>query len=293
MPQERPFPLLRPEIRIEPSAEKPFRVDFRELAWWFSVPVVGDEVRWADYEYPVAIDAPWKLCSTVSSVARGPAVIHGRKCVEIECTERCFDTERCTEHCFDNAGLIRSSTPRSTRRQKPRIWGCLAEGSVEFVAVETESPDGTRELSTFLDEGFDDDWGPAIPRALEDCGHLRQLADGSFSGGSDRDSIVAAGVFEVHVDDRSFTCLRVFETDPGATETDDLIEAYVTREGRTLLLRRHNGNRWGKRDAPPQDWGTGLTWTEDLPGAGRVVVDGVTYVHWYDCLTDVACGIAD
>ena len=282
MPQERPFPAFRPTIRIEPSAEEPFRVDFRELAWWFSVPVVGDEVRWADYECPVAKDGPWKLCSTVSSVSRGPAVIHGRHCVEIECTE----------HYFDNAGLVRSTIPRSTRRRKPRIWGCLTEEKVEFVAVETESRDGIRELTTVLDEGFDDDWGPGICRSLEDCGHLRQLADGSFSGATDRSSMVAAGMFEVHVDDRSFTCLRVFETDPSATEIDDLIEAYLTREGRTLLLRRYNGNRWGKQDEPPQDWGTELTWMEDLPGAHHIVVDGVAYVHWYDCLTDVTYSIA-
>ena len=32
---------------------------------------------------------------------------------------------------------------------------------------------------------------------------------------------------------------------------------------------------------------------EDLPQARRIVVDGLTYVHWYDCMTDVACGIAD
>ena len=104
--------------------------------------------------------------------------------------------------------------------------------------------------------------------------------------------MVASGVFEVHVDERSFTCLRVFDTDLAATETDTLIEAYITREGRSLLHRRYNGNRWGKRDAPPQNWGTELTWMEDLPHARRLVIDGVTYVHWYDCMTDVACGIA-
>ena len=283
MPQEKPFPAVRPAIRIEPSDEKPFRVDFGELAWWFSGPVVGDEVRWADYECAVANDGRWKLCSTVSSVASHPAMVHGRPCVEIETTERVFDP----------GGLIRSTTPRSTRNRNPRIWGCLTDDDVEFVAVETESLDGTREMATFLDEGFDDDWGPAIPRSLEDRGHLRQLADGSFSGAPDRPPMVASGVFEVHIDERSFTCLRVFEVDPGATETDGLIEAYVTRGGRTLLLRRYNGNRWGKRDTPPQNWGTERTWTEDLPDAPHLVVDGVTYVHWYDCLTDIACGIAE
>ena len=96
----------------------------------------------------------------------------------------------------------------------------------------------------------------------------------------------------MHIDERSFACLRVFDANPGATEADNLIEAYVTREGRTLMHRRYNGNRWGKRDVPPQNWGTELTWMEDLPRARRIVIDGVTYVHWYDCMTDVACGVA-
>ena len=34
------------------------------------------------------------------------------------------------------------------------------------------------------------------------------------------------------------------------TEADKLIEAYVTKEGRTLMHRRYNGNRWSKRNAP-------------------------------------------
>lgn len=280
MPQQKPFPEFRPAIRIEPSGEKSFRVDFTELAWWSSVPVVGDAVRWAHYEPLVANDGPWRLSSTVSNVARRPAVIHRRRCVEIECAKR----------DFDHAGFIHEP-PGSKKNRQPRFWGCLTEDSVEFVAVETESPDGTRELTTFLDEGFDDDWGPATPRSLEDRGYLRQLGDGCFSSAPDRPPVVAAGVFEVYIEERSFTCLRVFEAGPDATETDDLIEAYVTREGRTLLHRRYNGNRWAKRDAPPQNWGRELTWMEDLPHARRIVIDGVTYVHWYDCLTGVACGV--
>ena len=281
MRQEKPFPEFRSAIRIEPSGEKPFRVDFTELVWWSSVPVVGDRVRLAHYEPLVANDGPWRLSCTVSSVARHPAVIHKRRCVEIECTDR----------YFDHAGFI-YMTPASKKGRTSRFWGCPTEDGLEFVAVESVSPDGTRELRTFLDEGFDDDWGQANPRSLEDCGYLRQLADGSFSSAPNRPPIVAAGIFEVHIDERSFACLRVFDANPGATEADNLIEAYVTREGRTLMHRRYNGNRWGKRDAPPQNWGTELTWMEDLPHARRLVIDGVTYVHWYDCMTDVACGVA-
>ena len=34
-----------------------------------------------------------------------------------------------------------------------------------------------------------------------------------------------------------------------------------------------------------------MTWEEDLPHADRLVIDGVTYVHTWDCLTEEACGL--
>ena len=95
------------------------------------------------------------------------------------------------------------------------------------------------------------------------------------------------------IGEQHFTCLRVFEVEKEATERDVMIEAYITRAGRTVLDRRYNGNRWAKRDAPPHNWGEAMTWEEDLPHNDRIVIDGVTYVHYYDKLTDVACGIAD
>ena len=125
MRQEKPFPEFRPAIRIEPSEEKLFRVDCTELAWWFSEPVAGDAVRWADYQPSVANDGPWRLSYTVSSVARRPAVIHKRRCVEIESTHR----------YFDQAGFI-DERPGSRQHRASRFWGCLTEDGVETVAVE-------------------------------------------------------------------------------------------------------------------------------------------------------------
>ena len=276
--QQRPFPQYRPEIRIEASQEDPFRVDFKEMAWWFIVPEVGDRVRYGSYSPPKEGHAPWRLSETVSLTAQRPAIIHGRPCVEIEVENQYFDQD----------GKIHE---REEDRHV-KVWGHLAENEVEWIAIESLRPDGTRELTTFLDEGFYDDWDRS-PRLIEDCGCLRPQTDGSLARQADDAQITGAGVFDVQIGEQHFTCLRVFEIEKEASERDVMVEAYITRAGRTVLFRRYNGNRWAKRDTPPHNWGEAMTWEEDLPYTDRIVIDGVTYVHYYDNLTDVACGIAD
>ena len=276
--QQRPFPQYRPEIRIEASQAEPFRIDFKEMAWWFIVPETGDRVRYASYGPPKENDAPWRLSETVSLAAQRSAVIHDRPCVEIEVENQYFDQD----------GKIHE---REEDRHV-KVWGCLAENAVEWIAVESLRPDGTRELTTFLDEGFHDDWDRS-PRLIEDRGYLRPQADGSLARQADAPEVMGAGVFAVQIGEQHFTCLRVFEVEKEASERDVMVEAYITRAGRTVLFRRYNGNRWAKRDTPPHNWGEAMTWEEDLPHTDRIVIDGVTYVHYYDNLTDVACGIAD
>ena len=269
------FPPQRPEIRIRPSREKLFRVDFKEMAWWFVQPEVGDRVAKGYYDRMEDSHGIWRLCETVRLTARRPAVIHGRPCVEVKVEEMNF-----------------GKTSNKEKSRITRVWGRLADDEVEWIAVESEKPDGVIELTTFLDEGFHDDWWGS-PRVVEDCGCLSERADGTWVRQPNAPAMTGAGVFDVHVGGRQFTCLRVFEVEKNATERDVLIEAYITRAGRTVLFRRYNGSRWGKRDAPPHNWGEAMTWEEDLPANDRIVIDGVTYVHHYDILTAAACGIVD
>lgn len=270
-----PFPPSRPEIRIEASREAPFRIDLKEMAWWFIVPEIGDRVAYGSYDPSSDGEAPSMLTETVSLEARRPAVVHGRACVEIEVEEH---------HLAVMAG---DHTPTDQKSRIVRVWGRLAEDEVEWMAVESLRADGTRELMTFLDEGFHDDWGPS-PRRIEDRGYLRPLADGSLEVEPGIPQITGAGVFDVHIGERCSTCMRVFDLEKEASDRDVMVEAYITRAGRTVLFRRYNGNRWGKRDAPPHNWGKEMTWEEDLPHNHRRVIGGVTYVHHYDNLADAA-----
>lgn len=56
-------------------------------------------------------------------------------------------------------------------------------------------------------------------------------------------------------------------------------EQFLDENGRTILWRRFNRDDWAidryKR-----------LWSEQLPNNDRLKVNGVTYVQWYDCITD-------
>ena len=58
-----------------------------------------------------------------------------------------------------------------------------------------------------------------------------------------------------------------------------IIEQYLDKNGRTILWRRFNRNDWAYHRY-------GKQWTEILPDSEILIVNGETYVHWYDCITD-------
>ena len=56
-------------------------------------------------------------------------------------------------------------------------------------------------------------------------------------------------------------------------------EQFLDKNGRTILWRRYNRVDWAiDRYKKP--------WSERLPENDRLTVNGTTYVHWYDCITD-------
>lgn len=262
------FPATRPGIVVERLATKATPVDMRELTWWFVVPELHDEVRWAEYQ-PVQGGSTWRLTATTSMRAVRPAVLHDRDCVEIEVDE--------TQETVDGL-LIPTPTDRHTT-----AWGRLTDTEVEWLAVERLAPDGTRRLDTFLDDGFELDWG-ACPRHVEVGEWLVEEPNGSLKRQPDCPVVFADGVYAVRVGSRTFNCTRVVEMEKEATELDVVIVAYVDDGGRTVLFRRYDGDRRIPRDGSPPRRNL-------LPDADRLVIDGMTFVHSYDYLTADACGV--
>ena len=262
------FPMVRPGIVVERLAARASPIDMRELTWWFVVPEFDDDVCWAEYQ-PTGVGTEWRLTRSTAMRTARRSVIHDRDCVEIEVDEASYPVD----------GLL--VPPPAGRHTK--VWGRLTETDVEWVAVEQAASDGTQKLQTFLDDGFEEDWGTCA-RRIDEGEYLVAVADGSFGRRPETPAVFADGVYTVQVGERTFTCTRVIEMEKEATELEVVVLAYVDANGRTLLFRRYDGNR-------RVPGGETQPLTDLLPRADQLVIDGITFVHSYDYITATACGI--
>lgn len=261
---------VRPDISISRSKSEPFPIDLQELSWWFIVPRIGDSVRWATY---AAVEEGKLYClkSVHSLHAKYAAEIHGRDCVEIEVDEQ--------ENSSDQGFVSFGPADRSLR-----IWGSLSDTEVHWIAIESERTDGKKSLYTFLDEGWDQDFGVCDRKVP-----IRSLPEARSGQTATETSklqrLFGDEAYELRIGDaEAIECMRVFDLESEPTDSDVLIEAYVNRAGRTVLARRYNGNRWAKAEGSNHFLGTKKTWKEEFPHSSRKTIDGVTFVHYEDFL---------
>ena len=266
-----PFPLTRPEVSVTPSRARPFAVDCRCLASFGVGLDVGADGWMAWYDPP-----DWRLTSVSYMQTLRPAEIHGLDGVEIQMLEW---------------------EPSAPRWQEGYThYARLTDSSFQCLAI-THIRDGKRIVYTFLDEGFDQDWGDA-PRRLEDTGRLKTNQNGScslrLSAGKPGRLTIGAGMFRVRIGAESFTCLRSIDSKLNSSSRDKTsleqtipAETFHTRSGQVALHRRYNGRLWetGKKASPY----AGRPWDERFPDNAHMVINGALFVHWYDCLTDVSC----
>ena len=256
-----PFPTKRPTVVVEPSDETPFAVDSREVRWWFVVPEPGGKAMWAMYDPPAEPDrkTDWRLSGVYDVDVTRRARIHDLDCVEI-----------IGDYWGPDTGWKPSQNVNYER---------LTDDTVESVAAGYVGGDGTLNMLTYLDAEFEERWGPtAAKRRVADTGSLRPRDDGSYEvAPPEPGEVIGAGVYTVTVADTTETCLRVIDLHGEKPEDILLMEAFLTRDGRAMLSRRYNGVEW-------QSERRGFRWDERFPDNARLVIDGVTYVHWYDCI---------
>ena len=249
------IPKLLPEYTIEKSALAPFSVKWEELQGWFIVPRVGEKLTWGLYEMPSR-----KLTEYTEMKALGKAEIHGIEGVEISATQGRTNSNEKTERVF-----VAQLTDTHCRY--------LAESHIE---------NGVRKLYTFLDsDEFVSNWG----FGEDNCGNETNLtAKGVLQRNGDiingftgTETLDIVGRYTITIGGKSYDTVCVMDI---MSEEDGIAtEQYLDKNVRTVLWRRFNKNDWAFNRY-------GKPWTELLPDNERLIINGETYVHWYDCVTD-------
>lgn len=250
------MPEFLPEYCIRQSAEEPFSVKWEELMGWFLVPRLGEKLSWGMY------DVPSRKCSHVYDMeVTGKASVHGIEGVELTAREAAYS---------DKQDVIQ------------RIFVAqLTDTHCRYLAAVRTDGD-VRNYITFLDgEEFLTNWG----FGEDNCGneiHLSPKGDIQRTNdvvvSRDRNFLLdIVGRYTVAIGDRSYDTVCVM--DIAAYNCGVVSEQYLDRNGRTILWRRFNRDDWAYDRYNRK-------WSEQLPENERLTVNGCTYVHWYDCITD-------
>lgn len=255
------LPEVMPEYSIEASQLPPFRVRWEEIMGWFIVPRIGEKLSWAMYDFPER-----KRTELCELEVTGRAEVHGIEGVEIRSLES--DPMACN----------------SAGGQNPverRLIAQLTDSHCRLLAHEV-TENGVKRLSTFLDgDDFNVNWG----FGENNCGNEVELAskgdivrEGNAIRTADKTFLLdVVGRFTVTINGRSFDTVCVM--DVNTYDSGMASEQYLDKNGRTVLWRRFNRDDW-KFESYRKHW------TELLPDNERLSVNGETYVHWYDCITD-------
>lgn len=257
------LPEVLPEYTIEKVEGEPFPVKWEELMGWFIVPRMGEKLSWGMYDFPER-----KRTESVEMEVVGKAEVHGIEGVEITASEH-------PSGVYEGGGPAESASRRFVAQLTDTHCRFLAESHVQ---------DGIRKNYTFLDgEAFLGNWG----FGEDNCGNEIHIAgkgdivrEGDAYKAAEKEYLLdVTGRYKVTLGDRAYDTICVVDIEtynPGV-----MSEQYLDRSGRTILWRRFNRDDWGLEKY-------GKRWSEQLPENERLLVNGETFVHWYDCVTDYA-----
>lgn len=248
------LPNMRPEIKIKQKKILDFNVMLNEVPWMYCDVNLGTKVTWGIFEAPT-----WELTEAHITSTKRRAKIHSIDCFETEIKE--YDPNNQNE-CKNTYSLFSRADNQS----------------IQFIA-ESKIENDTLLFMTIYDDEFLRNWGVEFLRSIENLGfdvylngddsHIKcDTCDGSI--------LIGAGIYEVQVGNKTHDCLRVIDRYKNTFEC--LIEAFIDRNGNTILCRRYNSPEWNK-----SNYGD---WSERLPNSKKLYVNGKEYIHWYDCLSN-------
>lgn len=256
------MPKVLPEYTITPSNRPPFPCKWEELMGWFIVPRLGEKLSWAMYDFPARLRTEEDHLHVV-----GRALVHGIEGVEIEVET--LDPMSNNQTGDDNAYVQRSFVAQLTDSH------CR-------ILSETHCQGGLKQMFTFLDgDAFLDNWGfgpdnrgnetHLVPQGLiTRDGNVITTRDGQ------RELMDVVGRYNISIGGRCHDtiCVIMHEAYMGGMVS----EQFIDQHGRTVLWRRFNADDWKIEHY-------GRKWTELLPDSETLIINGKTYVHWYDCIT--------
>ena len=256
------LPEYIPEYTIERLDAEPFSVRWEELQGWLIVPRVGQKLTWGMYDFPERKRTEYTEMEVI-----GKAEVHGIEGVEVVAMQ------------FDPADYYRTG---ALDRVERRFVAQLTDTHSRYLA-ETHMEDGVRKCYTFLDgEAFLNNWG----FGEDNCGNevnlrpkgLLHREENCVTGTIPREVVDVVGRYRVTIGGKSYdtVCVMDIECYNDAVAS----EQYVDQNGRTVLWRRFNRDDWAN------DRFGGKPWSEKFPDNERLTINGETYVHWYDCISD-------
>lgn len=252
------LPERLPEYKIEKSVEAPFSVKWEELWGLFIVPKISEKCIWGIYENETKKCSEWGEMEVV-----GKAIVHDIEGVEIK------------EYRHNHFGEGKDDADHYYVAQlTDKHCRILAENYVK---------NGVRKYLTFLDgDDFIAEWG----YGENNCGKETNLTvkgkiseyDGKIIAENTNQLFDIVGRYTVAINGRKYDTVRVLSLDSYYGEYV-CCEQYLDANGRTILWRRFNRDDWAIKRYKKK-------WSEQLPNNEQLIINGETYVHWYDCITD-------
>ncbi len=250
------MPEFIPEYKIEASVEAPFSIKWEELMGWFLIPKLGESLSWGMY------DIPSRKCSHIYDMrVTGKAKVHGIEGVEL--------TAREAPYSGKNDVINRTFVAQLTDTHCRYLATLRNDGDV-------------RNYITFLDgDEFMPNWG----FGENNCGNETNLAvkgdikrAGTVVTSADKGFLLdIVGRYTVTIGGKSYDTVCVMDIE--TYNCGVVSEQFLDKNGRTILWRRYNRDDWAIDRYRKK-------WSEQLPNNDRLTVNGITYVHWYDCITD-------
>ncbi|MBR2448435.1 MAG: RNA polymerase sigma factor [Clostridia bacterium] len=252
------LPEIIPEYTIKKSHKAPFPVKWEELWGLFIIPKIGEKLIWGIYETDTKKCSEWGAMEVT-----GKAMVHEIEGVEIkECRHNHFGLGKDDKDHYYVAQL----TDTHCR--------LLAENYVK---------DGVRKYLTFLDgDDFIAEWGYGENNCgketnLSAKGKITKIGDKIIAENTDQLCDIV-GRYTITINGKEYDTVRVLSLDSYYGEYV-CCEQYLDSNGRTVLWRRFNRDDWNIANYKTK-------WSERFPNNDKLTVNGETYVHWYDCITD-------